>query len=198
MKTKTVQKKLWQIMKEICASSKGKITPTSISLNIENKLCFDKQKVAEYFNDYFTSIASSLVEKLPPCSGRFGDDPVIDFYQNQNVSHNTFDLVSVTVDQVSSILNSIIASKATGLDDLPASFIKGGSSVIANPLTHIVNLSITIGTIPDDMKVARVVPLYNKKSKTNGENYRPISVLSIISKIFERVVFNQLNFFNGT
>ena len=153
------------------------------------------KKVAEYFNDYFTSIASSLVEKLPPCSGRFGDDPVIDFYQNQNVSHNTFDLVSVTVDQVSSILNSIIASKATGLDDLPASFIKGGSSVIANPLTHIVNLSITIGTIPDDMKVARVVPLYNKKSKTNGENYRPISVLSIISKIFERVVFNQLNNF---
>ena len=54
-------KKLWQFLKEIGASSKGKTTPTSISLNIENKLCSDKQKVAEYFNDYFTSIASSLV-----------------------------------------------------------------------------------------------------------------------------------------
>ena len=44
-----------------------KTSPKSISLNIENELCFDKQKVAEYFNDYFKSIASSLVEKLPPC-----------------------------------------------------------------------------------------------------------------------------------
>ena len=99
------------------------------------------------------------------------------------------------MDQVSSILNSIIASKATGLDELPARFIKGGSSVIAKPLTHIVNLSITTGTIPDDLKVARVVPLYKKKGKINVENYRPISVLRIISKIFESVVFNQLNNF---
>ena len=123
----------------------------------------------------------------------FYDTHVIDFYQNQNVSHNMFGLVSVIVDQVSSILNSIIASKVTGLDELPARFIKDGSSVIAKHITHFVNLSITTGIIPDDLKVARVVPLYKKKTKTNVENYRPISVLSIISKIFERIVFNQLN-----
>ena len=172
-------KKLWQILKEIGASSKGKTSPKSISLNIENKLCFDKQKAVEYFNDYFTSIASSLVEKFTPCSGPFGDAYVINVYQNQNVSHNMFGLVSVTMDQVSSILNSIIASKATGLDELPARFIKDGSSVIAKPLTHIVNLPITTGNIPDDLKVARVVPLHKKKSKTNVENYRPIYVLNI-------------------
>ena len=54
-----------------------------------------------------------------------------------------FGLVSITVDQVPSILNSISASKAISLDALPASLIKDGSSVIAKPLTHIVNLSIT-------------------------------------------------------
>ena len=153
---------------------------------------FDKQQVAEYCNDYFTSIASSLVEKLPPCSGLFGDANVIDFYQNQNVSDNMFGLVSVIVNQVSSILNSISASKAACLIELPARLIKDGS-VIAKPLTHIINLSITTGIIPGDLKVARVVPLYKKKSKTNGENYIPISVLSIISKVFEKVMFNQLN-----
>ena len=57
------------------------------------------------------------------------------------------------------------------------------------------NLSITTGNIPDNLKVARVVPLYKKKSKTNIENYRPIYMLSIISKVFEKVVFNQLNNF---
>ena len=93
-----------------------------------------------------------------------------------------FGLVNVNVDQVSGILNSISASKATGLDELPARYIKDGSSIIVKPLTHIVFLSITTG------KVARVVPLYKKKSKTTVENYRPISVLSIISNVFERVM----------
>ena len=99
------------------------------------------------------------------------------------------------MDHVSSILNSISASKATGFDELPARLIKDGSSVIAKPLTHIVNLSITTRNIPDDLKVASVVPLYKKKSKTNVENYRPISMLSIISKVSKKVVFNQLNTF---
>ena len=114
-------------------------------------------------------------------------------YQNQNVSDNMFGLVSVTVDQVSSILSSISGSKATGLDEIPARLITDGSSVIAKHLIHIVNLFITTGNIPDGLKVARVVPLYKKKSETNVENYRPMSVLSIISKVFEKVVFNQLN-----
>ena len=61
--------------------------------------------------------------------------------------------------------------------------------------SYIVNLSITTGNIPDDLKAARIVPLYIKKGKTSVENYIPISVLSIISKVFEKVVFIQLNFF---
>ena len=60
-------------------------------------------------------------------------------------------------------------------------------------LTHIINLSITTGSIPDDLKMARIVPLYKKNSKTHVGNYRPISVLSVISKVFEKVVFMQLS-----
>ena len=51
-------------------------------MNIKNEVCFDKI-LAEYFKDYFTSIVSSLVEKLPPCSGRFGDADIIDLYHNR-------------------------------------------------------------------------------------------------------------------
>ena len=60
-------------------------------------------------------------------------------------------------------------------------------------ITHIINLSITTGSIPDDLKMARIVPLYKKNSKTHVGNYRPISVLSVISKVFEKVVFMQLS-----
>ena len=79
------------------------------------------------------------------------------------------------------------SSKATGLDEIPAKYLKDGSSVISKLLTHIINLSITTGSIPDDLKMARIVPLYKKNSKTNVGNYRPITVLSVISKVFEKV-----------
>ena len=65
----------------------------------------------------------------------------------------------------SNILNSINASKATGLDELPARLFKDGSSVVAKPLTHIVNLPVTTGNIPDDLKVARFVQWNNLCTK---------------------------------
>ena len=82
------------MLKEVGSSSRCKTKPNNIGLNIDNEVCFDKLKVAEHFNDYFTSIASSLVEKLPTCSGRFGQAYVADFYRNQNVLENMFGLVN--------------------------------------------------------------------------------------------------------
>ena len=82
--------------------------------------------------------------------------------------------------------------KSTGLDNLPAKFIKEAAPVICKPLTHIINLSIMSGYISSDMKNARVVPIYKKNSKTEVGNYRPVSILSVISKIFERIVYDQL------
>ena len=63
--------------------------------------------------------------------------------------------------------------------------------MIACPLTHVVNLSIIQGVIPDDLKLAQAVPLYKKSDKTDVGNYRPVSILSIISKVFERVIYDQ-------
>ena len=104
-----------------------------------------------------------------------------------------FSLANVTVGQVSKILHSMISSKATCFDEIPAKYLKDGFSVISKLLTHIINLSITTGSIPNDLKMARIVPLYKKNSKTHVWNYRPISVLTVISKVFEKVVFMQLS-----
>ena len=60
--------------------------------------------------------------------------------------------------------------------------------MIACPLIHVVNLSIIQGVVPDGLKLARVVPLYKKSDKTDVSNYRPVSSLSIISKVFEKVI----------
>ena len=68
---------------------------------------------------------------------------------------------------MSKILHSMSSIKATGLDEIPAKYLKDGSSVISKLLTHIINLSITTGSIPDDLKMARIIPLYKKNSKTH-------------------------------
>ena len=62
-----------------------------------------------------------------------------------------------------------------GLDDIPARFIRDGAPILKIPITFIVNLSITSGTVPGDMKVARVKPLYKKNSSLEAGNYRPVS-----------------------
>ena len=90
------------------------------------------------------------------------------------------------------VLNSLSSFKATCLDGIPARFIKESSSIIAGPLCHIINLSIIQGVVPDDLKSARVVPLYKKNDKTEVSNYRPVSILSIVSKVLERVMYDQL------
>ena len=84
------------------------------------------------------------------------------------------------------------SSKSTGLDELPARFIKDGANILKIPITFIVNLSITTSTVPEDMKIARVKPLYKKNISLEAGNYRPVSILSIVSKILERSVHSQL------
>jgi len=63
--------------------------------------------------------------------------------------------------------------------------------VIAHPLSHIVNLSIKQGAVPNDFKSARIVPLFKKNHKAEVGNYRPVSILCVLSKILEKIIFDQ-------
>ena len=80
-----------------------------------------------------------------------------------------FDLQQVTVEHVSESLSGLNSSKATGLDNIPARFVKDGSKCIAYPPVHIFNLSLRSGIIPQDLKSARVTPLHKKTAKLRQE-----------------------------
>ena len=90
------------------------------------------------------------------------------------------------------MLKGLSPRKASGLDDLPARFIPDGAEGIAYPISYINNLSLKTGVVPDEMKTARVIPLYKKNSKLESGNYRPVSILSTLSKILEKAVHIQL------
>jgi len=189
---KNKPKQLWQTLKSLGIQAKGGSSTTNIGLQIGNELCFDKAKVADTFNSFFTTVASTLVSKLPAPSGIFNETKVKNYYVDKGVVEDTFKLSSVSEDEVFKLLKNINVGKATGLDNLPAKFIRDGGPVIGSAFSHIINLSFYHGSLPNDLKSARVVPLYKKNSKTEPGNYRPVSILCVLSKIIERLVYNQL------
>ena len=89
-------------------------------------------------------------------------------------------------------LSALSTNKATGMDLISGRFLRDSANTTARVITHLVNLSINQGKFPSEFKRARVVPLHKKHSKTDAGNYRPVSILTTMSKVFERLVFEQV------
>ncbi|CAB3986869.1 Hypothetical predicted protein [Paramuricea clavata] len=98
----------------------------------------------------------------------------------------------ISVDSVASTLRGLKACKATGLDKIPAKILKLSANIIAPSLTFIFNLSLATGIYIDEWMRARVTPIFKSGDKRQCENYRPISILPVVSKAFEKEVFRQV------
>ena len=90
------------------------------------------------------------------------------------------------------IINSLRANTSFGVDDIPTVVIKILGNELSGPLVNLINEHIRSGTFPAEFKCAKVVPLHKNGGEDNPNNYRPISLLPSISKIFERVLYNRL------
>ena len=91
-----------------------------------------------------------------------------------------------------SLLNKLNKSKPTGLDRISARPIRGCADLICVPICHIFNQSFSQGKLPEDWKSARVTPLFKQGDRDDVNNYRPISVIPVVVKVFERIVYEQL------
>ena len=110
-------------------------------------------------------------------------------YSIKTVSH-TFTLTETT-DDILKLISSLLLNKASVLDGISCRLLKEATSIVAPSLTHIINLSITIGIFPDEWKLAIVSLVYKEGGGDDPNNYRPISVLPVISKLIERIVLDQ-------
>ena len=154
-------------------------------------MTFDPKENSEIFKDFFSNLAMNLVSKLPPAPKKFGMDSVEAYYRNNitSVASLTFSEVEETI--VLNLLKSINPAKASSLDNIAGKFLKEGASVLATPLTQICNLSIHLSTFPDKCKQAKLKPLFKKGITTEPQNYRPISLLPLLSKIIEKIILDQ-------
>ena len=109
--SKNQPRKLWQSLKNLRTSSQLKTNSKNVGLKIDNEICFDKSKVAETINNFFSTVASSLLKKLPTGSGKYGFDHVKQYYSNATGSNVYFTFQSVTEENVFKILRSLIPTR---------------------------------------------------------------------------------------
>ena len=136
----------------------------------------DPEKIAEYLNIHFTNVGPKLASEIPTvdCDVNPGDSQ-----QRVNCS---FELNEVTIPDVFKKLQEV-----NKILKIPAPVI-----LISLSLADLFNLSITTNTFPDDWKVAKVFPLFKSGERNDPNNFRPISVLPTIARVFERLVYEQM------
>ena len=142
------------------------------------------------FESFYSNLAGNLLAKLPKSPNRYTIKFISDYYKKLSLSEN-FKLDATTEGYLFNILKNVEVTKAAGIDQISGKFLKDGAQILAKPISELCNLSMTLGSFPDACKIAKVKPLFKKGSKTDPSNCRPISLLTLLSKVFERVVLNQ-------
>ena len=157
-------------------------------------MSFETKSTLDVFKNYYSTLADNLLKKLLTPPKRYTFNSVIQYYRHF-IQTDTFHLTYTTDIDIEKILRSTNIRKATGIDDLLGRFLKDGSRVLSKPISKLCNFSIKLGSFPDSCKIAKLKPLFKKGSKTNPSNYRPISLLPLISKIIEKLIHEQIGSF---
>jgi hypothetical protein len=98
----------------------------------------------------------------------------------------------ISTKDVENIIKPLKPKTSSGYDGISTKLLKASSAYIISPLTYICNKSISLGIFPDRLKYAVVKPLHKKDDRSQASNYRPISMLSSLSKVFKKIMYNQL------
>ena len=186
-------KELWKQFKTLGYSNKNK-EKSKIILEINNEKCFNPIKVVNEFAQFFLTVAENLVKKISNLVKTFDveSQKLKNYYKDKGVTSKSFKLSKVSEEFVLKELRKLNPTKSTGIDGIKPRFLKDGAEIIKSAITHIINLSISTENVPDLLKQAIVKPLYKKGSRLEVGNYRPVSLLCIISKILEKAVYVQL------
>ena len=157
---------------------------------IAEKLSNDSFSVAETFKNYDSSWVENLVLKLPKPPNSFGMESVNNYNEKYNLEEKLI-FANIQTEKVFKILKNFDENKASGIDDLSWILIRDEAKLLTTTITQLCNLSVSSGTFPDACKIAKLKPLFKTGTRTDPKNYRSISLLSLLSKVLERVIHEQ-------
>ena len=179
-------KKLWQLINKVS----GKINDKTSSIDY---LCvngikeYTGEQIANTLARYFANVGETFANKVPKSSQS------ISIYLEllQKNSESLF-FTPCSLEEIRKIIASLPAKCSCGSDNISNILLKEIAPILCEPLSIITNQSMHTGIFPDLMKLAEVVPLYKSKSRENETNYRPISLLTTMSKVVEKVVYERV------
>ena len=168
-----------------CLKSKGSNSPNK--LIIDGHEIKNDKAIADELNKFFSNIGKNLVSTIPKPNLPYN-------YYLDKPQASSFFLSPVSLTEIENIIMSLNLTKTCGPFSIPTStcILKILKSVLAIPLQLLFNYSFYSGTVPDQFKVARVVPIHKKGSTCLVSNYRPISLLSIFNKLIEKLMYNRI------
>ena len=199
-------KDFWNTMKPFI-SDKGSYTSEDYMLEENDIIVRDNHKIANIFNDLFVNIierstgksieALSSNETIEQTIQKYRDHPSIKLIKSTHTDTN-FSMPLAKEGSIKRILLNLDPRKAPGSDKIPPKIVIRSAEILSKPLTKIINATITRQKFPDNAKLTRVTPIYkNPKdgSRLKSTNYRPISVLSVFSKVIEKHYETSMNDF---
>ena len=181
-------KKTWEGINQIL-NKKNIKDQSNIVLTIDNKAVTEPLKVSNYFNNFFTTIANKIQNSIPK---------VEDFqsYVRKLKSPDSFFFSPVSKSEILRVIQSLDQKKGTGEYSIPRQIFECATDSLADILLKLINLTFETGIFPSALKIVKAIPIFkNKGSNQDLNNYRPISLLSNIDKIFEKLVYIRLSSF---
>jgi hypothetical protein len=180
----TNPKRYWSLVKSLLGQKAIMGIPTLTEGG--NSYQTDLEK-AEHLNNYFSK--QSTLDDMPNTDSL----PNFEYLTSTRIMD-----ISVTEEQTLKVLQSLNVNKACGPDGIGNKLLKNISLSIARPLSLLFNNSLTEGKFPTQWKFANVTAIFKKSDSSDVRNYRPVSLLSCLGKVFERVVYNKLyNYLDG-
>ena len=172
----TPQKSYWKLINRVMSISRAPKIPPLIVNNLFVLNCKEK---AFYFNEFFSEQCKTIVNSSVL--------PVLNFHTEKRIDH-----IALENDEIISLIRKINPSKARGSDGISGQMLRLCDDSVIIPLNIIFSNILSTSIYPDLWKIANVTPVFKKGDKQLLQNYRPISLLPICGKIFEKIIFSNL------
>jgi len=186
----------WATIKPFC--SKKLKSRAEINLIHEDKLVTDKQDLCDIFCNFFTSVGSDIssedlsVNSAVDIINKYSCHPSLKRICENFTPGLTFNLHEVNILDIKRAIRELKTHKSAGYDGIPPLFFKTLINDIAGTLLYMVNLCIRQNVFPQCLKKSNITPVFKKKDRLCVDNYRPINLLPILSKIFENIILQQI------
>ena len=189
-KNKNKSSKVWQNIRKLV--NVKSVKTSSIKLMNDDILVSDQTQNANTFNNHFSKLGEKVQNKIPIERGSYRDylfkkNKNKEYYIN-NAGH-VFFLSPTDAKEVSDMIDNLDDKKSPGPNGIPIFLLKRFKEFFSFWLAKLINLCFETGVFPDLLKIAKITPLHKKESKLDFHNYRPISLLSVYSKIFEKLIY---------